>query len=465
MAEQVEGLEDEADELRAAAPRARRRVRPAGVDPVDQVGAGARAIEAAEDVQERGLARPGRADDRHPVAGVDREVDAAQRLHGRIASVGAAELVQLHDRLPVSRLQVTVDQRDRLRQERARGEEEGSATIRPAAMASCPRGRWCRRSGLRRCPVTSWSRPPRRRHPRAPKVRWSRCCPSRRSCPRLKIPLRAEPAEPDAPVADVGGEVAAVPSREPTMTRSPGSSLPPSVGVTSTRPWAARPGFTVTYSRPPPARCTWTRAAPSAPTDSAVNGTTSTSPLGALDCDRELHRGAHQLCRRGLRSHLEVDAAGIDLVRAGPVGDLRHRAGRLDAQVGLLDLDLSALAHELRVVERQRGVDGEARVADRHHATGHAVAAAARARSRRAAAEWGRRAPRRPAPGCPPCGRACEPRRRRCAPPRPHSRSPAAGARCRPGCVSTAQPPLRQHDLAARARDGPLGPLGARRAR
>ena len=70
VAEQVEGLEDEAD---AAARAARALVvgQPGRVDPVDQVGARGRAVEAPEDVQQRRLARSRRPDDRQPVAARD----------------------------------------------------------------------------------------------------------------------------------------------------------------------------------------------------------------------------------------------------------------------------------------------------------------------------------------------------------------------------------------------------------
>ena len=71
VAEQVEGLEDEADALRPQR-RALVLAQPARVDPVDQVAARRRAVEAAEDVEQRGLAGPGRSDDREPVAGVNR---------------------------------------------------------------------------------------------------------------------------------------------------------------------------------------------------------------------------------------------------------------------------------------------------------------------------------------------------------------------------------------------------------
>ena len=65
--------------------------------PSIEVGARRRPVEAAEDVQQGGLAGAGRSDDRHPVAGVNREVDAAQRVHGRIAAVGARDAAQLDD--------------------------------------------------------------------------------------------------------------------------------------------------------------------------------------------------------------------------------------------------------------------------------------------------------------------------------------------------------------------------------
>ena len=89
VAEQVEGLEHEADAARAQG-GALLVAEAAGVDAVDAVGARRRPVEAAEDVQERGLARARRPDDRQPVAAVDGQVDAAQGLHGRIGAERAA---------------------------------------------------------------------------------------------------------------------------------------------------------------------------------------------------------------------------------------------------------------------------------------------------------------------------------------------------------------------------------------
>ena len=54
----------------------------------------------------------------------------------------------------------------------------------------------------------------------------------------------------------------------------------------------------------------------------------------------------------------------------GRVGHLGDDAGGLDPEVGLLDRDRAPGPHELGVGDRQRRVDRQARVADRHHAAG-----------------------------------------------------------------------------------------------
>jgi hypothetical protein len=51
------------------------------VVPVDQDAAGRRPLEAAEDRQQRGLARAGRPQQRHRLAAVDGQVDPLQRDH------------------------------------------------------------------------------------------------------------------------------------------------------------------------------------------------------------------------------------------------------------------------------------------------------------------------------------------------------------------------------------------------
>src|SRR4030095_4299356 len=69
-------------------------VEPPRVDAVERVAAGARAVETAEDVEQRGLAGARRAHDRHELAPADGERDAAQRLDGALRSV---EVVALAD--------------------------------------------------------------------------------------------------------------------------------------------------------------------------------------------------------------------------------------------------------------------------------------------------------------------------------------------------------------------------------
>ena len=153
VAEQMEGLEHEADaprSQRGALVLAQRR----GVDAVDQVGARGGAVEAPEDVEQRGLAGPGRPYDRDPVAGVDVEVDAAQRLHGRVAAVGAADAAQLHDRV-VRRWRATTGPGATAGE---RVPESGAGSIiralgygvvpgRPAEPRACRRSPGCRAAG------------------------------------------------------------------------------------------------------------------------------------------------------------------------------------------------------------------------------------------------------------------------------------------------------------------------------
>src|SRR5205823_3059408 len=58
---------------------------PAHVHPVEQVLAGGRDVQAAEDVHQRGLARPGRAHDGDVLPAPDPQRDPTQRAHARLA--------------------------------------------------------------------------------------------------------------------------------------------------------------------------------------------------------------------------------------------------------------------------------------------------------------------------------------------------------------------------------------------
>src|SRR5207247_880231 len=79
--DQMERLEDEADAVTADVGQ-RLLVQPAHVLAGEAVGAGGRAVEAAEDVQERRLPGAGRTHHREVLAGGDLEVHVAQRVHG-----------------------------------------------------------------------------------------------------------------------------------------------------------------------------------------------------------------------------------------------------------------------------------------------------------------------------------------------------------------------------------------------
>ena len=82
--DQVEALEDEPD-LAVAHDCELVVVEAADVDPVEEVAAAGRHVEAADDVHQGALAAAGRADDRDEVAALDREGDAAQSVHRRRA--------------------------------------------------------------------------------------------------------------------------------------------------------------------------------------------------------------------------------------------------------------------------------------------------------------------------------------------------------------------------------------------
>ena len=82
--QQIEALEHEAD-APAADARQRRLIQLRDVDALEQVVAAGRAIEAAEDVHQRRLARTGGAHDGDELAAVNGEAHAAQRVHLGVA--------------------------------------------------------------------------------------------------------------------------------------------------------------------------------------------------------------------------------------------------------------------------------------------------------------------------------------------------------------------------------------------
>ena len=98
MGKQVERLEDEADRA-PPEPGAAEVVERGDVDADEPVGAGRLAIEEPDDVEQRRLPGTGRADDRHPLAGPDREVDVAQGVDRGIGPEGAGDVGEQDDRL------------------------------------------------------------------------------------------------------------------------------------------------------------------------------------------------------------------------------------------------------------------------------------------------------------------------------------------------------------------------------
>ena len=97
--QQVIPLEDEA---KAFAPQRRQLgiVQRADVLARETVGAGAGPVQAAQDVHQRGLARPGRPHDRHEFAGRDGQVHVAQNGQRALAlGIAAPDAGQLDDRL------------------------------------------------------------------------------------------------------------------------------------------------------------------------------------------------------------------------------------------------------------------------------------------------------------------------------------------------------------------------------
>ena len=97
---QVEALEDEADALAAHARLLDRRER-RHVAPFEPVGAGVGAVEQAEQVEQRRLARAGRPHDRDVLARGDGEVELAQRMHFAVAQVEDALDAGERDQRPV----------------------------------------------------------------------------------------------------------------------------------------------------------------------------------------------------------------------------------------------------------------------------------------------------------------------------------------------------------------------------
>ncbi len=73
-------LEDEADFLGAKA-REAGFVKPRDIDAIDERAAGGGRVEPAENIDQRGLARAGRAHDRDPFARIDAERHAVERAH------------------------------------------------------------------------------------------------------------------------------------------------------------------------------------------------------------------------------------------------------------------------------------------------------------------------------------------------------------------------------------------------
>jgi hypothetical protein len=92
--QQVVRLEDEAD---LAVPHAGQLVlaQPADVLPIQHVRAAGRAVQAAQDVHQRGLARAGGSHDGEEFTLFDGQVDPSQRVHGDLA--GAVDFGQVRD--------------------------------------------------------------------------------------------------------------------------------------------------------------------------------------------------------------------------------------------------------------------------------------------------------------------------------------------------------------------------------
>ena len=95
---QEELLEDEPD-LPGPQQRQLAVAQPRRVDPADPDDAAAGPLQRPDDVQERGLARPGGPDDRHQLAPPDGEGHPAQGGHRRLLAVDLGHPVQLQNRL------------------------------------------------------------------------------------------------------------------------------------------------------------------------------------------------------------------------------------------------------------------------------------------------------------------------------------------------------------------------------
>ena len=105
--EQVEALEDESD---APAPNRRQlRLSQRGdIDAFEQVDAAGRAIEASNDVHQSRFAGTGGAHNRHELAALDSNADAAQRAHLDIAEVvSLREIANFYDDIRHNVLRVT----------------------------------------------------------------------------------------------------------------------------------------------------------------------------------------------------------------------------------------------------------------------------------------------------------------------------------------------------------------------
>ena len=96
--QQIVALEDEAD-VQIAQDGAPAAIELAGVDAEKRVAAGARRIEAADDVHRRRLARAGRTHDGDELAARDVEIDAGQRIDPGLAlAVALPDLVEGDER-------------------------------------------------------------------------------------------------------------------------------------------------------------------------------------------------------------------------------------------------------------------------------------------------------------------------------------------------------------------------------
>ena len=95
---QEELLEDEPD-LPGPQPRHLAVAQPRRVDPADPDHAAAGPLQRPDDVQQRGLARPGGPDDRHQLAPPDGEGHPSQGEHRGLLAVDLGDLVQLQYRV------------------------------------------------------------------------------------------------------------------------------------------------------------------------------------------------------------------------------------------------------------------------------------------------------------------------------------------------------------------------------